>query len=136
MPLSYSDPVVRISRRFSVAGCQRQPMTAHRERDRSALGGDDPSDTTRGEPRWSAGSFRLDLNHLRHRTRMFFPPLRRWENIRINSHNVSEHSPSGLEAPFAASPSRGCRYHERFPGQTSAERRPVPGSRWQAVRNL
>jgi hypothetical protein len=68
----------------------------------------------------------LDLNHLRHGTRMLLRPLRRPRNIRINSHNVSEHSPSDLEAPSAASPSRGCRRHERFPGQTSAERRPSP----------
>ena len=39
-----------------------------------------------------------DLNHLRHGTRMLLRSLRRTHIIRINSHNVSEHSPSDLGA--------------------------------------
>jgi hypothetical protein len=63
---------------------------------------------TRGEPRCPAGSFRLDLNRLRHRTRMFVHSLRRTDIIRINSHNASEHSRPDLGARARAqNPKRG-----------------------------
>jgi hypothetical protein len=95
MPLSYSDPVVRLSRQVAVAGFQRRPIA---DRDSGHDRRNHRRSRTRGEPRSSPGSFRLDLNHLRHGTRMSFPPLRRLEKIRIHSHNVSEHSPSDLGA--------------------------------------
>jgi hypothetical protein len=68
----------------------------------------DRRSTTRGEPRRPVGSFRLDLSHLRHGTRIFVHSLRRTDIIRINSHNVSEHSPSDLGARARAqNPKRG-----------------------------
>jgi hypothetical protein len=100
-PIQWSDVrCQRHSRQFSQAAAQRQ-------RDRSTLGGT-IAGPTRGEPRCPAGSFRLDLNHLRHGTRIFVHSLRRTDIIRINSHNASEHSPSDLGARARAQhPRRG-----------------------------
>ena len=65
---------------------------------------------TRGEPRCLPGSFRPDLNRLRHRTRILHRSLRRTATIRINSHNVSEHSLTDLGAcPRPSEPQRGRR---------------------------
>jgi hypothetical protein len=86
----------------------RFPTTDHRPPRPFHPGRHDRRSTTRGEPRCPAGSFRLDLNHLRHRTRMFVHSLRRTDIIRINSHNVSEHSRPDLGARGRAqNPERG-----------------------------
>ena len=100
-----TETIVRHGRRFSVASHQR----------------DDGRQITDARSERSS-----DLNHLRHRTRMLLRSLRRTHIIRINSHNVSEHSPSDLGAFRHAS-----RHAENSPGQTSTEQRPVSGSRWR-----
>jgi hypothetical protein len=92
MPLSYSDPE-RVAAEAGYAHHARKPSSG------SVAGFQSPVVRNNQRRITDARSERSsDLNHLRHKTRTLRHPLRRMENIRINSHNASEPSLPDLGA--------------------------------------